>query len=133
MHSLPIQEGEKELVSEFVLRDESSNEEVLEVENLEPLALGDEKDEDLQKRSDEVEIGKKIKTKLNGDAFRATQSMFPPILALRIAQIDVGPLTRKPKDLPKGPLVPHSSAFIITESGQQIIFGMSETAQDKGK
>lgn len=31
----------------FVLRDESSNEEMLEVESLEPLDLGDEEDEDL--------------------------------------------------------------------------------------
>ncbi|CAH1452055.1 unnamed protein product [Lactuca virosa] len=34
-------------VSEFVLEDELFDEEILEVENLEPLELGDEEDEDL--------------------------------------------------------------------------------------
>ena len=38
---------QRKLVSEFVLRDESFDEEILEVKTLEPLELGDEEHEDL--------------------------------------------------------------------------------------
>lgn len=64
---------------------------------------------------------KKIKTKLTIDAFRAPQSMLPPIPAQRITQIDEGSPTRKPGDLLEEPLVPPLPEFIITKFGQQII------------
>lgn len=45
----------------------------------------------------------KIKMKLTGDAFIATQSMLPPIPSPRIAPIDEGSLARKPNNILEDP------------------------------
>ncbi|CAH1421095.1 unnamed protein product [Lactuca virosa] len=68
----------------------------------------------------------KPKTKLTFDAFRATQSMLPPILAPRIAQMDEGSPTQKPDEIPEEPLIVPPSALFISESCRQIISSISE-------
>lgn len=149
-------------VLEFMLQDESSDDEILEVKSLEPLKLIDEEDEDLvenvilglqaireqpMKVLSDVEKLKwysvtwpsslaemfrlsrdieKIKTKQIVDAFRATESMLPPIPSPRIVQIEEGSPTEILDNLHDEPLI-HPFEFFITESGQQIILSFSGT------
>lgn len=63
----------------------------------------------------------KLKTKLTINAFWATQSLLPPIHALRIAEIDEGFPTQKQDDIPEEPLIPPPSEIFVTESGREII------------
>lgn len=74
----------------------------------------------------------KIKTKLTIDAFRATQSMLPPIPSLRIIPIDEDSPTQKSTDLPEDPPITPHSELIISEMVEQVIANLKKPPPDKG-
>ena len=72
----------------------------------------------------------KAKTFPSAQAFRATPSMLPPILAPKIDPIDQGSPLRITDDIPEEPLPTPTPEFVVDENTKQVLAALNK---DKGK